>query len=379
VFRWLKTYTIVKCIAIKVPSAEELDALAISLSPRAAVCKRRIEGEDGSRENKERDSSNAVDDRRLTSTNTRNAGSSVVKKLAKGNDCEVQRREIVMEEELTLHQVEGKVVQSPAQNRCTDLIVEAFEGSVGIVVAAALPSKDSNGLEDNPDGHSDAGRPPDDGVTKKINLGMLSSPEVNTTAEDRPGLRARIPSVRVGETGVGSPHNLLELPEFAKEAGVSVVDFLDITLQLGMRVTLNIPQTVGQSASTSASHFLLLRSPVRKLNFVREQDTASHNMDKTKLALNGSETLFGDGTSSLLLNNLDSEKIIGVALKSFITISGNFVLPVSLSDGGADVMRMQAAVGWAVVKTNNGTVLDVNRLRKGIPGLGTVDGLAVNS
>ena len=116
VSRWLKTYTIVKSIAIKVPGAEELDALAISLSPRAAVCKRRIEGEDGSRENKERDSSNAVDDRCLTSANTRNAGSSVVKKLAKSDDCEVQRGEIVMKEELTLHQVEGKVVQSPAQN-----------------------------------------------------------------------------------------------------------------------------------------------------------------------------------------------------------------------------------------------------------------------
>ena len=208
---------------------------------------------------------------------------------------------------------------------------------------------------------------------------MLASPEVNTTAEDRPRLRARIPSVRVGETGVGSPHDLLELPEFAKEAGVSVIDFLNITLQLGMRVALNIPQTVGQSASTSASHFLLLRSPIRKLDFVREQDTASHDMDKTELAFNGSETLLGDRTSSLLLNNLDSEKIVGITLKSFVTIGGNFVLPVSLSDRGADVMRMQAAVGWAVVKTNNGTVLDVNRLRKGIPGLGTVDGLAVNS
>ena len=167
---------------------------------------------------------------------------------------------------------------------------------------------------------------------------MLASPEVDTTAEDRPRLRSRIPSVRVGETGVGSPHDLLELPEFAKEAGVSVVDFLNITLQLGMRVALNIPQTVGQSASTSASHFLLLRSPIRKLDFVREQDTASHDMDKTELAFNGSETLLGDRTSSLLLNNLDSEKIVGITLKSFVTIGGNFVLPVSLSDRGADVM-----------------------------------------
>ncbi|KAI6763636.1 hypothetical protein HG531_013024 [Fusarium graminearum] len=142
--------------------------------------------------------------------------------------------------------VEREVVQRPAKNRSTDFIVETLEGSVGVVVATALPAKNSNSLEDNPDGNSDARRPPDDGVTKEVDLGVLATPEVDTTAEDGPGLRARIPSI--------------------------------------------------------------------------------------------SETLLGDSTSSLFLDNLDSEEIVGITLKSLITIGGNFILPVGLSDRGANVM-----------------------------------------
>src|SRR5687768_8599004 len=102
-------------------------------------------------------------------------------------------------------------------------------------------------------------------------------------------------------------------------------------------------------------------------------------MDKAKLAFDGSETLLGDSTSSLLLDNLNSKQIVGVTFKSLITIGRNFVLPVSLSDRGTDIMRMQAAVGRAVIKTKNSTILDVDRLGKSVPGLGTVDGLAVDS
>jgi hypothetical protein len=40
---------------------------------------------------------------------------------------------------------------------------------------------------------------------------------------------------------------------------------------------------------------------------------------------------------------------------------------------------MQATVGRAVVKTKNSTVLDVDRLGEGVPGIGTIDGLTVNA
>jgi hypothetical protein len=146
-----------------------------------------------------------------------------------------------------------------------------------------------------------------------------------------------------------------------------------------MSIALNVPQAVRQSTPTGASYFLLLRGPIRKLDLVREKNAASHDMNKTELGLNGSETLLCDSTMGLLLDNLDSEQVVGVALKALVTVGRDLVLPVSLSDRGTNIVRMQAAVGRAVVKTENGAILDVLRLGKGIPRMSTVNGLPINS
>ena len=54
----------------------------------------------------------------------------------------------MVQEELTLHEEEGEVVERPTQDRNADLIVETLEDGVAVVVAATLPSQDRESLED---------------------------------------------------------------------------------------------------------------------------------------------------------------------------------------------------------------------------------------
>lgn len=199
-----------------------------------------------------------------------------------------------MQEQLTLHQVEGEVVQSPAEHVGANLIVESLKGGVGIVVAASLPAQDGNALEDNPSKDSHRRRPPDDGVTEEVNLRVGLTPEVDTSAEDGPGLGAGIPGVGVGEAGVGLPHDLLQLPELSKEARAAVVDLFDVVTELRVLVVLDVPETVGERAAAGTSHLLLLRGPVRELHLVGEENAASHDVDETELGLDGSQTLLGN-------------------------------------------------------------------------------------
>lgn len=45
-----------------------------------------------------------------------------------------------MQEELTLHQVEGEVVEGPSQHRGSDFVREAADDRVLDIIEAALPS-----------------------------------------------------------------------------------------------------------------------------------------------------------------------------------------------------------------------------------------------
>lgn len=285
----------------------------------------------------------------------------------------------MVKEQLTLHQVEGEVMKSPAEDRSANLVVESLESRAGVVVVAALPSENSNALEDDPDRNGNAGRPPDNGVSEEVDLSVLASPEVDTSAEDGPRLRARVPGMGVSEASVGPPHDLVKLPELAKEARSSVVDLLNIALQLRVSVALDVPQAVRESTTASASHLLLLGSPIGELDLVGEENTASHDMDETELGLNGSEAGLGESTLGLLLDNLDTEEIVGITIETLIAIGRDLVLPVGLGDRGTDIVGVKAAMGRAVVESENSTVLDVLWLGKSVPGIGTVDRLAIDT
>lgn len=164
----------------------------------------------------------------------------------------------MVQEELTLHQVEGEVVQSPSQDRGSDLVVESLEYDVVVVFVVALPAEDSNALEDGVDNNGKSRAPPDDGVADEVDLAALLAPKVDSALQQRPRVRARVPGVRLDQTGVGLPHDSVKLDKLAQEARVAVVDPLGGFVQLRVLVGLNVPQAVWQGSTTRACDLLLL-------------------------------------------------------------------------------------------------------------------------
>ena len=187
---------------------------------------------------------------------------------------------------------------------------------------------------------------------------MVPAPEVDATKQGRPRLGAGVPGVRLDQPSVGSPHHLLELPELTQETGVTVVDPLGIGGHHRVRIGLDVPDTVGQGTTTGTGDFLLFPAPVRKFHLVGEENTASHDMHKLELGLNGAQTLLSLFTFRQGLDNLDPEQIIGVTGKSLVSIGRDLELPVSLGHGGTFVMRVNSAVSETVVESDDASVLN---------------------
>uniref|UniRef100_A0A1Y1KHV6 Uncharacterized protein n=1 Tax=Photinus pyralis TaxID=7054 RepID=A0A1Y1KHV6_PHOPY len=82
----------------------------------------------------------------------------------------------------------------------------------------------------------------------------------------------------------------------------------------------------------------------------------------------------------LLLDDFDTEVVIGVALKTFISISRNLVLPVGLGNWWADIVGVQSAESGGVVQSQNSSVFNKYRAaREVVPDMGAVEGLAINT
>ena len=54
-----------------------------------------------------------------------------------------------MQEKLASHEEEWEIMACPSKNRGPNLIVEALEGRVDVVLVASLPPKDGNAFEKN--------------------------------------------------------------------------------------------------------------------------------------------------------------------------------------------------------------------------------------
>lgn len=88
-----------------------------------------------------------------------------------------------------------------------------------------------------------------------------------------------------------------------------------------MFIVFNVPNTIWESSALGTSDFLLFKTPIRKLDFVRKQYAPSHYMDKLEFGLNSSKTFLGLRPARKMLHNFDAEKVIGIPLKSLIPIS----------------------------------------------------------
>lgn len=373
------TYVVIERVAIKVPSFKQLDAFALILCPHATICERRIQHENSSRDHQKADGRSLVDDRILADKRNRQTSRRKVENLAQRDDGEDKRREIVVQEELTLHKIKGKVVKSPTQHRGSNLVVESLEGGVCIIVVASLPAKDGNALEKDVNDNGQCRAVPNDRVAHEVNLFVILTPEVDSSSQNGPRARAGVPSMRLNESSIGLPHDGLDLQELPKEARVVVIDLLRFFTEQRVLVVLDIPQAVGKGATTSAGNFLLLRGPVRQLDLVREQNATGHDVDQLELGLDSAQPLTSRTGFRRLLHNLDAEVVVRITFEAFVSIGRDLILPISLSDRGPNVVRVEATVGWLMVQSQDIPVLDVGRLRQRIPGISAVDRLAIDS
>jgi hypothetical protein len=126
-----------------------------------------------------------------------------------------------------------------------------------------------------------------------------------------------------------------------------------------VNIAFNVPNAIGEGAAPCASDFLLLKPPVRKLDFVGEEHTASHDVDKLELGLDSPKTLLSLCSVRLALDDFNAEEVIRIALKTFITIGRYLVLPISLCNGRANIVRMKTAVSRNVVEPDDSAILNV--------------------
>ncbi|CRK17397.1 hypothetical protein BN1723_011280 [Verticillium longisporum] len=107
------------------------------------------------------------------------------------------------------------------------------------------------------------------------------------------------------------------------------------------------------------------------------ENATGHDVNEPELGLDGAETLLGDSTDRLLLDDLDAEVIVGITVETLVSVGRDFVLPVSLGDRRADIVGVETSVGLSVVQAKDGAVLDVDGVQV-IPSIGAVDRQAID-
>lgn len=129
-------------IAIKVPGVQKLYTLTGLLSPRIAIgqggikCKCNNAGSQECHDASPPDCGGIPDSNRTSNT----IGCKIVD-LAHCDNRKVKGREIMVKEELTLHQIKGEIVERPAKDRSSNLVIESLEIDILVVVIPTLPAK----------------------------------------------------------------------------------------------------------------------------------------------------------------------------------------------------------------------------------------------
>ena len=111
------------------------------------------------------------------------------------------------------------------------------------VLVAALGTQYEQPANSHVESDRCCAEPPDHRVAEQVNLAVVLHPEVlqtvsiivnsceaqstyNSAAKTWPRVRTRVVGMAVGKTGVGRPHDLLQLKEFGQEARLAVVHLL---------------------------------------------------------------------------------------------------------------------------------------------------------
>lgn len=110
-------YISVECVTIKVPTIKELHALTSTLCPWISVGQGSIKRKSNDTSSQESHNSSPSNGRSIPdSERTSHSIRCKIVDLAHRDNGKVQGWEVMMEEELTLHEIEWEVVEGPAQH-----------------------------------------------------------------------------------------------------------------------------------------------------------------------------------------------------------------------------------------------------------------------
>lgn len=129
-----------KGIAVEIPLVKELDRSARVLCPSIAISQRRIHGEGSDAKGEKQSDECSADLWPALQSQGGDPVGAKVKNLAQCHDGEIEGGQVVVQEQLTGHKVEGEVMEGPAEDGRAQLVVKSFEGDIVVIVESALPS-----------------------------------------------------------------------------------------------------------------------------------------------------------------------------------------------------------------------------------------------
>ena len=195
--------------------------------------------------------------------------------------------EVMVEEQLTAHEIEREVMQCPTHDEETSHLVVFDDGGMVEILVSTLLTEDEEDADDKVRGNACSAHPPGERISDEIDVSVLLDPKVDTATESRPVPWARVICMAAGESSIRPPHDLLEFPPFTEESRELVVDLwrvgrncglsarenlnviIDLTERVG--VSLDEPKTVHADGILVTRNFLLLESPVGKFDLVECQ------------------------------------------------------------------------------------------------------------
>lgn len=101
-------------VAIPIPGIEKLNLFASGLGPWIAIGKWGVESKSDHAERQEDDGTKLTNKWAFAEANARNPGGNIVVELAKCDDGKVESWEVMMQEQLALHQKEWEVMECPS-------------------------------------------------------------------------------------------------------------------------------------------------------------------------------------------------------------------------------------------------------------------------
>ena len=129
------------------------------------------------------------------------------------------RRQVMVQEQLAAHEVEGSVVRPPHQQEEPSRVVQTRPGSLIKCIYAAAEGQLVRTHETCEDSEESAGEPPTEWISKEVDLlaGVAVSPEADPTDQKGPlDGKTRI-GMRACESTVVIEHGPLQLEVFAQK------------------------------------------------------------------------------------------------------------------------------------------------------------------